>query len=247
MAEKGSKSSPLEDVIINNNAGVNQLYFAAYNGIGEFISPYLRRGIAQQSNLICCCQRSATLKTANEADPYFQRVIRSPAHVKVNANTFGGCLSCILQNNGKLRQCRDTDTGYGQIGYHDVSPQVSLCGVLSNGDVTSCSIGRSLGLQQGFTCLICASNRAPSVSSVFSASRFVGPSRQTKPVLPLAYSEDEANDRQCAEDRASDLPIRRATGFMRCFLSSYGGAPLGAQISGVVLLSMVAGVGVIVG
>ncbi|HWV13203.1 MAG TPA: hypothetical protein VN110_07885 [Sphingobium sp.] len=34
---------------------------------------------------------------------------------------------------------------------------------------------------------------------------------------------------------------------MRCFLSSYGGAPLGAQIGGVLIVGAITGLGVVVG
>lgn len=50
-----------------------------------------------------------------------------------------------------------------------------------------------------------------------------------------------------AQERCDNRPIGGPPSLMRCFLSSYGGAPLGAQIGGVVILGLIAGIGIVTG
>lgn len=52
---------------------------------------------------------------------------------------------------------------------------------------------------------------------------------------------------ESTKERCDSRPGRGSPGLIRCFLSSDGGAPLGAQISGVVVLGLITGIGIIVG
>ena len=56
---------------------------------------------------------------------------------------------------------------------------------------------------------------------------------------------DQPGDRHETQRNCDDRPGGSASVFSRCFLSSEGGAPLGAQISGVIILSIVAGIGIV--
>ena len=50
---------------------------------------------------------------------------------------------------------------------------------------------------------------------------------------------------QSIQKSCDNRPRSSSPSLMRCFLSSYGGAPLSAQISGIVILGMIAGIGII--
>lgn len=63
----------------------------------------------------------------------------------------------------------------------------------------------------------------------------------------LVYRYKKSPDSESAQQRCDNRPITGSPSLMRCFLSSYGGAPLSAQIGSVVALGVIAGVGIIAG
>lgn len=63
----------------------------------------------------------------------------------------------------------------------------------------------------------------------------------------LAYRYKKSADSSSAQERCDNRPINGPPSLIRCFLSSYSGAPLSAQICGVVILGLIAGIGIITG
>ena len=63
----------------------------------------------------------------------------------------------------------------------------------------------------------------------------------------LANSDDKANHGSKRQYSPDDRRYRCNSGFSRCFFSSDGGPPLSAQVSGLVILSVIAGIGIALG
>lgn len=78
--------------------------------------------------------------------------------------------------------------------------------------------------------------------NVLGSERWSFADERSRPVVDVVVAETDS-----AQKRCDNRPVRGSPGLMRCFLSSHGGAPLGAQISGVVILGLIAGIGIIAG
>gem|GEM_PF-3588172 len=63
----------------------------------------------------------------------------------------------------------------------------------------------------------------------------------------LPNRDDKAEYGSQTENGSDDRRYRCKMGFIRCFFRSDGGAPLGAQVGGIVILSAIAGVGIALG
>lgn len=79
----------------------------------------------------------------------------------------------------------------------------------------------------------------------WSRLSFIGATAQFERSLSLPQRPDNSGKAESAKDRCDYRPVSGSPSLFRCFLSSDGGAPLSAQIGGVVTLGLVAGVGIV--
>lgn len=120
-------------------------------------------------------------------------------------------------------------------------------GLLGNLHLTTGGIGVLVGDSKGFDLVL----SRPSTFAPRPALK-----HQIEPVTTPGLSQgsvslhdryDQADDRSEAEKGRDDRRYSCEAGFLRCFFSSEGGPPLSAQIGGVVILSIIAGVGIAFG
>lgn len=167
-------------------------------------------------------------------------------YARIEGNSVRRRQTCILYSNfydGRFFACV---TNFNR-SYSRIAANLSFSNSLRFSYGAFRCLGVSVRDLQRFVLGNCRVSRLSSRSFFKQQIQSVAAPSFSQGPVSLEYREDQARDAKCAEDRTSNRPIRRASGFMRCFLSSESGAPLGAQIGSVVILSFIAGIGIMFG
>lgn len=136
----------------------------------------------------------------------------------------------------------DLDSAHGQIGAQLDSS--SLLGVLRQ---RVSRVGIAAGDPQRLLRVGGGIDALPGRSGVGTLRYSVPAPSFTQSSERLPYRNYQTDYGSGAQERGDNRPGGCAPGFMRCFFSSERGAPLSAQISSVVILGSVTGLGILIG
>lgn len=147
---------------------------------------------------------------------------------------------------------------YGFNGFHRwekqvraIDPQIALqlspSRVFRQGDLLGGNVCVSLRNLKCFSLLDVSLARFPARTSFKEQIEAIAPPSLLEGTRSLPDRDDQAYDGCQTKRSCNDGPRSCPPRFMRCFFSSYGGAPLSAQIGSVVVLGFIAGIGIVAG
>ena len=108
-----------------------------------------------------------------------------------------------------------------------------------------CGVGITGSNIQGPTSLLRSGNGTPRGARILTHSEDIASTTFLQGPLRLSKGDNQSKESESAQYRGDDRPGRCSFRLARCLLSSNSSAPLSAQIGGVVVASIVAGVGII--